>query len=228
MAEAAGGGAGAGAGGAGAREQDRYLPGSHIPVRAPQAVKASRPDYVLILPWNLKDEITRQLSFIGDWGGRFVIAPAGHDGRAVALVDPVHRQVVTAVQLAREAPRAVGVLVFGAVGVEGQADDQCIGLPFGNQPGDAGGEYTGLPRARACHNEQRPVFVLDGFALGRIERGERRGAAHPRRSFPKTRASASGRTTEPSGCWQCSSRAAMMRGKGRPSSGSWFMRPDAA
>lgn len=55
-------------------KQDRYLPGSHIPVRAPDAVKASRPDYVLILPWNLKDEITRQLSFISDWGGRFVVA----------------------------------------------------------------------------------------------------------------------------------------------------------
>lgn len=34
----------------------------------------SRPDYVLILPWNLKDEIIRQLAFIADWGGRFVIA----------------------------------------------------------------------------------------------------------------------------------------------------------
>jgi SAM-dependent methyltransferase len=55
-------------------KQDRYLPGSHVPIRAPDAVKASRPDYVLILPWNLKDEITRQLSFIVDWGGRFVVA----------------------------------------------------------------------------------------------------------------------------------------------------------
>lgn len=55
-------------------KQHRYLPGSHIPVRAPDAVRVSRPDYVLILPWNLKDEITRQLSFIADWGGRFVIA----------------------------------------------------------------------------------------------------------------------------------------------------------
>jgi len=55
-------------------KQDRYLPGSHVPIRAPAAVKASRPDYVLILPWNLKDEITRQLSFIADWGGRFVVA----------------------------------------------------------------------------------------------------------------------------------------------------------
>ena len=59
-------------------KQDRYLPGSHIPVRAPDAVRLSRPDYVLILPWNLKDEITRQLSFIADWGGRFVIASPAH------------------------------------------------------------------------------------------------------------------------------------------------------
>jgi SAM-dependent methyltransferase len=55
-------------------KQDRYLPGSHVPIRAPEAVKATRPDYVVILPWNLKDEITRQLAFIRDWGGRFVVA----------------------------------------------------------------------------------------------------------------------------------------------------------
>ena len=55
-------------------KQDRYLPGSHVPIRAPAAVASSRPDYLLILPWNLKDEITRQLSFIADWGGRFVVA----------------------------------------------------------------------------------------------------------------------------------------------------------
>ena len=55
-------------------KQDRYLPGSHVPIRAPAAVGATRPDYVVILPWNLKDEITRQLSFIADWGGRFVVA----------------------------------------------------------------------------------------------------------------------------------------------------------
>ena len=55
-------------------KQNRYLPGSHVPIRAPEAVAVSRPDYVLILPWNLKDEITRQLAFISDWGGRFVIA----------------------------------------------------------------------------------------------------------------------------------------------------------
>jgi len=55
-------------------KQDRYLPGSHVPIRAPAAVANSRPDYVLILPWNLRDEITRQLAFISDWGGRFVVA----------------------------------------------------------------------------------------------------------------------------------------------------------
>ena len=55
-------------------KQDRYLPGSHVPVFDPAAVGETRPDYVLILPWNLKDEITRQISFIADWGGRFVVA----------------------------------------------------------------------------------------------------------------------------------------------------------
>jgi SAM-dependent methyltransferase len=55
-------------------KQGRFLPGSHIPVFAPEAVRTTRPDYVLILPWNLKDEIMRQLSFIADWGGRFVTA----------------------------------------------------------------------------------------------------------------------------------------------------------
>lgn len=55
-------------------KQDRHLPGSHVPIRSPDAVRLARPDYVLILPWNLKDEITRQLAFIADWGGKFVIA----------------------------------------------------------------------------------------------------------------------------------------------------------
>ena len=55
-------------------KQGRYLPGSHVPVFSPDAVGETRPDYVLILPWNLKNEITRQLAFIADWGGRFVVA----------------------------------------------------------------------------------------------------------------------------------------------------------
>lgn len=55
-------------------KQGRYLPGSHVPIKAPDAVRTTRPDYVVILPWNLQDEIVRQLAFIGDWGGRFVVA----------------------------------------------------------------------------------------------------------------------------------------------------------
>jgi SAM-dependent methyltransferase len=52
------------------RKQGRFLPGSHIPIRAPQAIQDDHPDVVLILPWNLKEEIVEQLSFIGEWGGR--------------------------------------------------------------------------------------------------------------------------------------------------------------
>lgn len=55
-------------------KQGRYLPGSHIPIFAPDKVADTRPDYVLILPWNLKDEIMGQLAYIADWGGRFVVA----------------------------------------------------------------------------------------------------------------------------------------------------------
>jgi hypothetical protein len=55
-------------------KQGRYLPGSHVPVLAPSEVADVRPDYVLILPWNLKDEIMGQLAYVRDWGGRFVTA----------------------------------------------------------------------------------------------------------------------------------------------------------
>ena len=55
-------------------KQDRFLPGSHIPTFAPTKVDQVRPDYLLILPWNLKDEIMSQLAHIADWGGRFVTA----------------------------------------------------------------------------------------------------------------------------------------------------------
>jgi len=55
-------------------KQGRFLPGSHIPVLAPDKVAEVRPDYVLILPWNIKDEIIAQLAYVRDWGGRFVIA----------------------------------------------------------------------------------------------------------------------------------------------------------
>lgn len=51
----------------------RYLPGTHIPIHPPERILETRPDYVLILPWNLRAEITAQLGYIRDWGGRFVV-----------------------------------------------------------------------------------------------------------------------------------------------------------
>jgi SAM-dependent methyltransferase len=55
-------------------KQGRFLPGSHLPILSPEAVRQVRPDDLLILPWNLKDEIIGQMAFIRDWGGRFVTA----------------------------------------------------------------------------------------------------------------------------------------------------------
>jgi hypothetical protein len=55
-------------------KQKTFLPGSRIPVVSPEALLARKPDYVLILPWNLKDEIAEQLKEIRAWGGSFVIA----------------------------------------------------------------------------------------------------------------------------------------------------------
>jgi SAM-dependent methyltransferase len=52
-------------------KQGHFLPGSHIPIRSPDALREEKPDIVLILPWNLKDEIIEQLGFIREWGGRF-------------------------------------------------------------------------------------------------------------------------------------------------------------
>jgi len=54
-------------------KQGRFLPGSHIPIYHPDRIRETRPDYVVILPWNLKDEIMEQLRFIREWGGRFVV-----------------------------------------------------------------------------------------------------------------------------------------------------------
>ncbi len=54
-------------------KQGRYLPGSRIPILAPEAIFAAKPDYVLILPWNLADEIRGNLAGIADWGGKCVI-----------------------------------------------------------------------------------------------------------------------------------------------------------
>src|SRR6266852_8657286 len=51
----------------------RYLPGTHIPIFPPERIAETRPDYVLILPWNLRREIVAQLDYIREWGGRFVV-----------------------------------------------------------------------------------------------------------------------------------------------------------
>ena len=53
-------------------KQGRLLPGSRIPILSPDAIAEARPDIVWILPWNLKDEISEQLAYIDDWGGRFL------------------------------------------------------------------------------------------------------------------------------------------------------------
>src|SRR5579863_57264 len=54
-------------------KQGRHLPGSRIPIYHPDHISETKPDYVVILPWNLKDEIMKQLQFIREWGGQFVI-----------------------------------------------------------------------------------------------------------------------------------------------------------
>lgn len=51
----------------------RFLPGTHIPVHPTERIREARPDYILILPWNLKDEIVEQLSYAREWGARFVV-----------------------------------------------------------------------------------------------------------------------------------------------------------
>ena len=54
-------------------KQNKFLPASHIPVVNEDVLKREKPDYVIILPWNLKEEITKQLAYIAGWGGRFVV-----------------------------------------------------------------------------------------------------------------------------------------------------------
>ena len=53
-------------------KQNKFLPASHIPVRDLNSIAEYKPDYVIILPWNLKKEIAEQLKYIRDWGGKFV------------------------------------------------------------------------------------------------------------------------------------------------------------
>jgi len=54
-------------------KQSKFLPGSHIPIFPPEQIRQTKPDYVLILPWNLKEEIMQQIGYIREWGGQFVV-----------------------------------------------------------------------------------------------------------------------------------------------------------
>lgn len=58
-------------------KQNKFLPGSHIPVVKEDHLKQSKPDFVIIFPWNIKEEVMSQLSYIREWGGKFVIAIPG-------------------------------------------------------------------------------------------------------------------------------------------------------
>ena len=54
-------------------KQGKFLPGTHIPIYSPEKIRQERPDYVLIMPWNFREEIMRQLGYIRGWGGKFVV-----------------------------------------------------------------------------------------------------------------------------------------------------------
>ena len=54
-------------------KQGLYLPGTHIPIKSPEKIRENKPDYLLILAWNLKDEIMMQMDYIRNWGGKFVV-----------------------------------------------------------------------------------------------------------------------------------------------------------
>jgi SAM-dependent methyltransferase len=54
-------------------KQGRLVPGTRVPIHHPEMLRQTRPDYVLVLPWNLRDEILTQLAYIREWGGRFVL-----------------------------------------------------------------------------------------------------------------------------------------------------------
>lgn len=55
-------------------KQGKFLPGSHIPVMKEDEIKKQKPDYIIILPWNIKEEIFNQLAYIKDWNGKFIVA----------------------------------------------------------------------------------------------------------------------------------------------------------
>lgn len=54
-------------------KQGKFLPGSRIPIYAPERINETKPDYVLILPWNIKEEVMQQMAHVRAWGGKFVV-----------------------------------------------------------------------------------------------------------------------------------------------------------
>ena len=70
-------------------KQGQFLPGTHIPILHPDVLAEARPDYILILPWNLKSEIVEQMGHVGDWGAKFVVPIP-----TVEIVDPQARAAI--------------------------------------------------------------------------------------------------------------------------------------
>jgi SAM-dependent methyltransferase len=64
-------------------KQGQFTPGMRIPIHPVEAIDAAKPDYILILPWNLKDEIVQQMRHVGEWGGKFIVPIP-----EVAVIDP--------------------------------------------------------------------------------------------------------------------------------------------
>lgn len=58
-------------------KQNHFLPGTRIPIAAPEKIRETKPDYVLILPWNIADEVIEQNKFIREWGGKFIVPIPG-------------------------------------------------------------------------------------------------------------------------------------------------------
>ncbi|MCF6157331.1 MAG: class I SAM-dependent methyltransferase [wastewater metagenome] len=54
-------------------KQNHYLPGTHIPIYSPDKIRETKPDYLIILPWNIKEEIMQQMSYVREWGGQFIV-----------------------------------------------------------------------------------------------------------------------------------------------------------
>ena len=55
-------------------KRGKYMPASHIPIVGEEMIRKNKPDFILILPWNIKEEIIKQLNYIKDWGGQFIVA----------------------------------------------------------------------------------------------------------------------------------------------------------